>query len=122
MSNDTILARLKVADFFHDSNWFAQPPQLQHFSQKAIDPVAQLRLNLEEFFSQNNWNGSRNLVQPNHNQTKQGLSLTLSVEAYFQCQFWSSQPAIAVVPQVQDEKPKTKTAQKFQITDLSNLF
>lgn len=120
--NPTVLAQLKVTDFLQNSNWFAQPLELEQVSQKAIDPVAQLRLNLKEFFGQNNWNGSRNLIQHQLSQTTQDLSLTLSVQAYFQCQVWSSQPAIAVVPHVKNEEAKTKTGQTFQITDLSNLF
>lgn len=119
--NPTVLGHLKVTDFFQNSNWFAQPLELKKVSQKAINPVAQLRLNLKEFFSQNNWNGSRNLIQLKPNPTTQDLSL-MSVQAYFQCQVWSGQPAIAVVPQVKNEESKIKTAQTFQITDLSNLF
>jgi hypothetical protein len=120
MINDTVLAQLNVTDFFQNSNWLGKSPQLKHFSQKAIDPVAQLRLNLKEFFSQNNWDGSRNLIQ--HQQTEQDLSLTLSVQAYFQYQVWSGKPAVAVVPQIKDSEPNTKMTQKLKITDLSQLF
>lgn len=121
MINQTILAQLSVQDFFLESNWLGQPPKIKLFPQPATDPTAQLRLNLEEFFSQNNWKGSARLVQPKSTQTDKNLSLTLSVQDYFQLNAWQSKSSVAVVPKFA-ELPKTKTAQKFQVKDLSNLF
>lgn len=120
MINKTILAQLSVQDFLLESNWQGQSPKFKVFSQPVSD-TAQLLLNLEEFFSQNNWKGSSVSVQPKLTQTNKALSLTLSIQEYFQQNAWQSQPSVTVIPKY-EAIPKPKTAQKFQVNDLSNLF
>lgn len=123
MISQNILAQLSVQDFLLESNWQARPPKIKLFPQPATDSITQLRLNLEEFFSQNNWKGFLILVQPKLTETDKALSLTLSIQDYFQLNAWQSKPSVAVVPKYAAlPEPKTKTAQKFQVNDLSSLF
>lgn len=121
MITQNILAQLSVQDFCSESNWQGQPPQIKLFPQPASDSNAQLRLNLEEFFGQNNWKGYPILDHPKLTQTNKALSLTLSIQDYFQLNAWQSQPSVAVIPEY-TALPKTKMAQKFKVNDLSNLF
>jgi hypothetical protein len=124
MMSQSVLAQLSVTEFFQGYNWSGQPPKLESLLQTtAIDPASWLTLSVGDFLSQSNWHGSPRGVQPKPPQLEKALSLTLTVQEYFQYPVWQGQPHIAVVPKdpVRREA-KTKATEKYQVTDLTHLF
>lgn len=119
MSNPTVLAQLNVVDFFGNANWLGQKSPSNPATSAPV-PTTLLRLSLTEFFQRSNWKGSQILVQSEP--TPQVLSLTVSVQSFFQYQVWSSTPTVAVVPKAEPLEQKIKPPQNLQLSHLTTLF
>jgi hypothetical protein len=118
VNSQTELAGLTVAQFWADFNWWGRPSESNRV-EASPDPINWQQLDVKTFFGRANWDG-RSSYQIAVKPTPKTLSLTLSVEEYFQFNPWRGQPQIAVTP-TKPDSPVTPS-RDLNVTDLANLF
>jgi hypothetical protein len=118
MNSQIKLANLTVAQFWADFNWFGRPIE-SNLVEASPDPINWQQLDVKTFFGRANWDG-RSSYQTAVKPTQKTLSLSLSVEEYFEFSPWRGQPQIAVTP-TKPDLPATPS-RDFNVTDLANLF
>jgi hypothetical protein len=118
MNSQTKLAGLTVAQFWADFNWWGRPNE-SNLYEESPDTSNWLQLDIKTFFGRANWDG-RSFSQTTVKQPQKTLSLTLSVEEYFEFNPWRSPANIAVTPTKPDLSPHP--ARDLNVTDLANLF
>lgn len=118
---------LKVHDFFSHYNWTGETPQLDSLdiNQDAVKPSSLLCLKIGDFLQRANWTGqsSQRRSHPSPSTTTSILSVTMSVNEFFDGINWGSNQTIPLVSSVSSNSPPVPASSKpLNVNNLSNLF
>ncbi len=117
---------IKVHDFFSDYNWTGETSQLDYLetNQDTVEPSSLFCLTIRDFLGRGNWTGksAQKFAKLSISQNTP-LSLTISVNEFFERINWSSYQPIPSAVSVSAAIPSTpSSSESLNVTNLSNLF